>query len=177
SKIFRNLELQNLSQLSVNGDEVCFCTIGESSTSEGAFWEMMNAAGVLQIPLIVAVWDDGYGISVPVELQTTKSSISRSLEGLLKEKDSNGILIYTAKGWDYQELCLVFQKAAEKSRTEHVPVLIHVQEVTQPQGHSTSGSHERYKSEERLAWESEFDCNKKMEEWMISNAIINADEI
>jgi pyruvate/2-oxoglutarate/acetoin dehydrogenase E1 component/TPP-dependent pyruvate/acetoin dehydrogenase alpha subunit len=174
SKVFRSFEDQSqFGDLTDNGNEVCFFTIGEGSTSEGPFWEMMNAAGVLDIPLVAIVWDDGYSISVPVELQTTKSSISKALEGLLIDESGKGIHIYVAKAWDYQELCLVFQKAANIARKKHKAVLIHVQECTQPLGHSTSGSHERYKSKERLAWEAEYDCIAKMEEWLISNALLS----
>jgi pyruvate/2-oxoglutarate/acetoin dehydrogenase E1 component/TPP-dependent pyruvate/acetoin dehydrogenase alpha subunit len=177
SKIYRSLE-NNIAyeDLTDNGNEVCFFTIGEGSTSEGPFWEMMNAAGVLNIPLVAVVWDDGYSISVPVELQTTKSSISKALEGLLIDEDGKGIHIYVAKAWDYQELCLVFQKAANIARKDHKAVLVHVQECTQPLGHSTSGSHERYKSHERLDWEAEYDCIAKMEEWLISNALLTHEE-
>nr|HMS71384.1 thiamine pyrophosphate-dependent enzyme [Saprospiraceae bacterium] len=177
SKVFRSLDEPTLNHLSNNGNEVCFLTIGEGSTSEGAFWEMMNAAGVLDIPLVAVVYDDGYSISVPVELQTTKSSISKAMEGLLIDENGKGIHIYVAKAWDYQELCMVFQKAADIARRDHKAVLIHVQECTQPQGHSTSGSHERYKTESRLDWESEFDCILKMEEWIMANAILSQEEI
>jgi pyruvate/2-oxoglutarate/acetoin dehydrogenase E1 component/TPP-dependent pyruvate/acetoin dehydrogenase alpha subunit len=157
---------------SENGNEISFCTIGDSSTSEGVFWETMNAAAVMKVPLLVAVWDDGYGISVPKEMQTVKSSISKALKGFLKTDDNNGIYIYTAKGWDYQELTAVFQQAANQMRKDHVPALVHIEELTQPQGHSTSGSHERYKSKDRLEWEKDHDCIAKMEEWMLQNAIV-----
>ncbi len=177
SKVFRSLDEPTLNHLSNNGNEVCFLTIGEGSTSEGAFWEMMNAAGVLDIPLVAVVYDDGFSISVPVELQTTKSSISKAMEGLLIDENGKGIHIYVAKAWDYQELCMVFQKAADIARRDHKAVLIHVQECTQPQGHSTSGSHERYKTESRLEWENEFDCILKMEEWIMANAILTQEEI
>ncbi len=165
------------SKLTNNGDEVCFCTIGDSSTSEGAFWETMNAATVNRIPLIACVWDDGYGISVPVEKQTTKGSISRAMEGFLIDETGDGMLIYTVKGWDYPALCAVFEKVTDKARKESRPALIHVTELTQPQGHSTSGSHERYKSTERLNWEKEYDCIIKMEEWIIKNQIANQKEV
>ena len=178
SKLYRSPSLAGkYPEMSDQGNEVCFFTIGDGSTSEGPFWEMMNAAGVLDIPLIAIVWDDGYSISVPVEYQTTKSSISKAMEGLLVDESGKGIHIYVAKAWDYQELCIVFQKAADIARRQHKAVLIHVQECTQPLGHSTSGSHERYKSKERLAWEAEFDCIAKMEEWMISNAILTYEDI
>ena len=178
SKCFResvNKELFN--ELSHNGNEICFCTIGDASTSEGHFWETMNAAGVLQIPLAVFVWDDGYGISVPKNFQTTKGSISEALKGLEKERDTNGIHIYRVKAWDYAGMCEVFEEALQRVRETHVPVLFHVEEVTQPQGHSTSGSHERYKSAERLEWEKEWDCIKKMKEWLIETGLATGDEL
>ena len=153
SRLFRRVEvLKDLTQFSHNGDEVCFCTIGDASTSEGHFWETMNAAAVSQVPLAVFVWDDGYGISVPKEFQTVKSAISEALSGFEKERGTNGMLIYKVKGWDYAQLCEVFEEGISIARKEHVPVLFHVEELTQPQGHSTSGSHERYKSPERLQW-------------------------
>ncbi|MCK7559912.1 thiamine pyrophosphate-dependent dehydrogenase E1 component subunit alpha [Chitinophaga sedimenti] len=175
SKLFREVEdLKGLTHLSQNGNEVCFATIGDASTSEGHFWETINAAGVLQVPLAVFVWDDGYGISVPRKHQTTKGSISTVLEGFRKSEDSNGWDIYNVKGWDYAGMCEAFEEGIRKARETHVPVLFHVEEITQPQGHSTSGSHERYKSKERLAWEKDFDCNLKFRQWLISNAL--ADE-
>ena len=169
-------ELKDYKEKFGTGDEVCFSTIGDASTSEGAFWEIMNAACVHKIPLVMIVWDDGYGISVPVEFQTTKASISRAMEGFLRDDQDRGMDIYTAKGWDYIDLCVTFDKAAAKARAEHMPALVHIQECTQPQGHSTSGSHERYKSKERLQWESDFDCIKKLSEWMIEQNIIDEDE-
>jgi len=177
SKKYRNLHIPTHDKFSKNGDEVSFVTIGDSSTSEGIFWETMNAAAVMKVPLVVAVWDDGYGISVPVEMQTAKGSISKALEGFLQDGTlgENGIMIYTVKGWDYVELCAVFDKVVSKVREKQVPALIHVQELTQPQGHSTSGSHERYKTPERLHWEKEFDCIKKMEEWILENEIASQD--
>lgn len=176
SRLFREVEvLKEFSQLSNNGNEVCFATIGDSSTSEGHFWETMNAAGVLQVPLAVFVWDDGYGISVPRKYQTTKDSISAALEGFRKTEDSNGFDIYNVKGWDYANMCEVFESGIRKVRETHIPALFHVEEMTQPQGHSTSGSHERYKSKERLAWEKEFDCNHQMRQWILENAL--ADEV
>lgn len=175
SKMFRQLpDLQQFDHLSTNGNEVCFATIGDASTSEGHFWETINAAGVLQVPLAVFVWDDGYGISVPRKYQTTKGSISAALEGFRKSADSNGFEIYNVKGWDYAGLCETFEEGIRKAREQHVPVLFHVEEITQPQGHSTSGSHERYKGRERLTWEKEFDCNLKMRLWLLENAL--ADE-
>ena len=163
---------EQLAHLSNNGNEVCFCTIGDASTSEGHFWEVVNAAGVIQAPLAIFVFDDGYGISVPTNLQTTKGSISDALRGFEKKESTNGIKIYTVKGWDYASLCETFEEGIAFTRATHIPVLFHVQELTQPQGHSTSGSHERYKSGDRLAWEREWDCNKKMREWLIVNQLI-----
>jgi pyruvate/2-oxoglutarate/acetoin dehydrogenase E1 component/TPP-dependent pyruvate/acetoin dehydrogenase alpha subunit len=177
SKKYRKLDIPSHKNFSDHGNEVSFVTIGDSSTSEGIFWETMNAAAVMRVPLLVAVWDDGYGISVPVEMQTTKGSISKALEGFLPDGNGNGIMIYTVKGWDYAELCAVFEKVAMKVREKHMPALIHVQELTQPQGHSTSGSHERYKTPSRLMWEKEHDCIKKMEEWILINGIASEEEI
>ncbi|RAI99772.1 pyruvate/2-oxoglutarate/acetoin dehydrogenase E1 component [Chitinophaga skermanii] len=172
SKMFRNVsELSSYTHLSNNGNEVAFATIGDASTSEGHFWETINAAGVLEVPLAVFVWDDGYGISVPRKYQTTKGSISEALEGFRKQADTNGIEIYNVKGWDYAGMCEAFEEGIRKTRENHVPVLFHVEEITQPQGHSTSGSHERYKSKERLTWEKEFDCNLKFRQWIIENAL------
>ncbi|MFT4535336.1 MAG: pyruvate/2-oxoglutarate/acetoin dehydrogenase E1 component/TPP-dependent pyruvate [Saprospiraceae bacterium] len=163
--------------LTNEGKEVIFCTIGDASTSEGPFWESMNAATVNRVPLIACVWDDGYGISVPVAKQTTKGSISRAMEGFLVDESGDGMLIYTVKGWNYPALCAVFEKVTEKVRKESRPALIHVQELTQPQGHSTSGSHERYKSKERLQWEKEYDCNVKFEEWILKNELATQEEL
>ena len=154
-----------------NGEEVCFATIGNAGTSEGVFWESLNAAGVLQIPLVISVWDDGYGISVPNEFQTTKGSISAVLEGFRREKGGTGFDIYTVKGHDYLACCDVYQVAVERARHDHIPSVIHVTEMTQPQGHSTSGSHERYKSKDRLRFEIEFDPIRRMREWIISEEI------
>ena len=177
SNCFRNAKNKEAFQhLSNNGNEVCFCTIGDASTSEGHFWEAINAAGVLQVPLAVFVYDDGYGISVPTALQTTKGSISEVLKGFQKEKNTNGIKIYTVKGWDYAALCETFEEGIRYTRDTHTPVVFHVQELTQPQGHSTSGSHERYKPLERLEWERNWDCNKQMREWLILNELAT-DEI
>ena len=178
SRLFRRVpELNELKGLSDNGNEVCFCTIGDASTSEGHFWETVNAAGVLQVPLAIFVWDDGYGISVPKKYQTTKGSISDALSGLQKEENTNGLHIYKVKGWDYAGMCETFDEGLRVAREQHVPVLFHVEEITQPQGHSTSGSHERYKSQERLAWEREWDGLKKMREWILENSLSDEDEI
>lgn len=178
SKLYReNQDLKELSKFSLNGNEIAFGTIGNASTSEGLFWETMNAAGVLNVPILMSVWDDEYGISVPNEYQTIKSSISRALSGFQPEKGSNGVEIIQVKGWDYPELVSVYQAASENIRKTHVPYLIHVTELTQPQGHSTSGSHERYKSKERLGLESELDCLKKMRAWIISEGISSETEL
>ncbi|MDD2793272.1 MAG: thiamine pyrophosphate-dependent enzyme [Sediminibacterium sp.] len=178
SKCFRQGQrLREFDHLSHNGNEICFCTIGDASTTEGHFWETMNAAGVLQVPLAVFVWDDGFGISVPKNFQTTKGSISEALKGLEKQEDSNGIRIYKLKAWDYAGMCQVFEEALQRMRETHVPALFHIEEVTQPQGHSTSGSHERYKTPERLAWEREWDCIRKMKEWMFENNLATGEEL
>lgn len=178
SRLFRESDaLKELSSLSANGNEVCFCTIGDASTSEGHFWETMNAAGVMQIPLAVFVWDDGYGISVSKEYQTVKSSISKALQGFQKTDGSNGINIYKLKGWDYAGMCEILEGAIRHIRETHTPALFHVEELTQPQGHSTSGSHERYKSPERLAWEKEWDCKRKMREWILANSLADEEEL
>ncbi len=178
SKLFRHVDaLKEFKDLSNNGNEVCFCTIGDSSTSEGHFWETLNAAGVLQIPLAVFVWDDGYGISVPKKYQTTKGSISEALKGLQKKEGTNGIDIYRVKAWDYAGMCEIFEAGIQKIRDTQTPALFHVEEVTQPQGHSTSGSHERYKTPDRLAWEREWDCIRKMREWVIDNTLASDEEL
>ncbi|WP_316829961.1 thiamine pyrophosphate-dependent enzyme [Pedobacter aquatilis] len=178
SKLFRaNRELDYLKHFSVNGNEVAFGTIGNASTSEGVFFEAINAAGVLQIPMAISIWDDDYGISVPAKYQTTKEDISEILKGFQRDEKNAGYEIYKVKGWDYPALCEVYEKAINVCREEHVPVLIHVTELTQPQGHSTSGSHERYKSKDRLSWETEHDCIAKMRAWMLESAIISEDEI
>jgi pyruvate/2-oxoglutarate/acetoin dehydrogenase E1 component/TPP-dependent pyruvate/acetoin dehydrogenase alpha subunit len=178
SKCFRRVkELEQFSDLSNNGNEVCFCTIGDASTSEGQFWENINAAGVLQVPLVIFVWDDGYGISVPKKFQTTKGSISEALKGFQKEKGTNGIQIYNVKGWDYAGMCETFEEGISLARETHTPVLFHVDEITQPQGHSTSGSHERYKNKERLQWEREWDGLMKMREWLLANSLTSEDEL
>jgi len=178
SKCFRNIEeLAPFSALSNNGNEVCFCTIGDASTSEGHFWETINAAGVLQVPLAVFVWDDGYGISVPKKYQTTKASISEALKGFQKEDGTNGFNIFKVKGWDYASLCETFEEGIRLARETHVPTLFHVEEITQPQGHSTSGSHERYKGQDRLQWEKDWDGMVKMREWIIANALASNEEL
>ena len=178
SKSFRNIQqLWNQTNLSHNGNEVCFCTIGDASTSEGHFWESVNAAGVMQIPLAIFVWDDGYGISVPNSYQTTKGSISNVLQGFRKEHNTNGLHIYKVKGWDYANMCEVFEEGIRKMRETHTPAIFHVEEITQPQGHSTSGSHERYKDATRLQFEKDFDCNKKFKEWILENTIASEEEL
>ncbi len=178
SKLYRqNKDLHAFTDFSKNGNEVAFGTIGNASTSEGGFWEVINAAGVLQVPLAMSVWDDGYGISVPAKYQTTKENISTILKGFHSDENGVGVDIYKAKGWDYPELCRVYQEAIDHCRTNHRPVLIHISEVTQPQGHSTSGSHERYKSKDRLQWEQDFDCLKKMREWMEEHNIATGAEL
>jgi len=171
SKVYRfNKELsgsEKAKKFTNNGNEVAFGTIGDSATSEGPFWESINAAGVMQIPLVMSVWDDGYGISVPREYQTTKNSISDALAGMQRTESKPGYEIFVTRGWDYPHLCETYDKAVRLAREEHVPVLIHVKEVNQPQGHSTSGSHERYKSADRLQWEKDFDCIEKFKEWIL----------
>ncbi len=174
SKLYRNeATLKNSPKFSKNGNEVAWGTIGNASTSEGLFFEAFNAAGVLQIPMIISVWDDEYGISVPAKFQTTKESISEILKGFQRENDKDGYEIFVINGWDYVQLMAVYQKAAKIAREQHIPVLIHVKELTQPQGHSTSGSHERYKAKERLEWEREHDCIAKMREWILDFELQN----
>jgi pyruvate/2-oxoglutarate/acetoin dehydrogenase E1 component/TPP-dependent pyruvate/acetoin dehydrogenase alpha subunit len=178
SKCFRSIkELKQYDHLSDNGNEVCFVTIGDAATSEGHFWETVNGAGVMQVPMALFVWDDGYGISVPKKLQTTKGSISEALSGFQKKDDSNGFHIYKIRGWDYAGMCEAFEEGVRLARETHTPALFHVDELTQPQGHSTSGSHERYKTPERLEWEREHDCLKKMREWIIDSALSTDDEL
>jgi pyruvate/2-oxoglutarate/acetoin dehydrogenase E1 component/TPP-dependent pyruvate/acetoin dehydrogenase alpha subunit len=179
SKMYRNIDVlqKGFEKFSNGGNEVVFCTIGDASTSEGHFWETVNAAGVLQVPLAIFVWDDGYGISVPRHYQTTKNSISEALAGMQWNEDDGGINIYRVKGWDYAGLVSTFQQGIQRVRDTHTPAIFHVQEVTQPQGHSTSGSHERYKSRERLEWEKEYDCILKMREFLVENAIASEEEI
>jgi len=172
SKIFReNKDLKEYKDFSVNGNEVAFGSIGDASTSEGYFWEAVNAAGVLQIPMALSIWDNGYGISVPKKYQTTKSNISEVLKGFESRKKGEGIRIYRGKGWNYPGLVEMYEKGVEVCRRGHVPVVFHIDEVTQPLGHSTSGSHERYKDEERLQWEKDFDPIKKMREWIIAEGM------
>jgi pyruvate/2-oxoglutarate/acetoin dehydrogenase E1 component/TPP-dependent pyruvate/acetoin dehydrogenase alpha subunit len=171
SKIYRHVDGIDTEKFSNNGNEIAWGTIGNASTSEGLFFETINAAGVLQVPMVMSVWDDEYGISVHAKHQTTKENISEILKGFQRTETEKGYEIFTVNGWDYPSLIATYQKAADISREQHVPVLIHVQQVTQPQGHSTSGSHERYKSKERLAWEAEYDCNAQMRKWIIENGI------
>jgi len=181
SKVYRNnsqlQELDRFSKFSEKGNEIAWGTIGDASTSEGVFWETVNAAGVLQVPMVLSVWDDGYGISVPRKYQTTKASISEVLAGFQRTKEKDGLEILTVKGWDYPALIETYEKAANIAREEHVPVLIHVKEVTQPQGHSTSGSHERYKSKERLQWEEKYCCINQMKKWLIGEKIASESEL
>ncbi|MEC4003733.1 thiamine pyrophosphate-dependent enzyme [Flavobacterium sp. SUN052] len=177
SKIYRNVSGINQTNFSEKGNEVAWGTIGNASTSEGLFFETINAAGVLQVPMVMSVWDDEYGISVHARHQTTKENISEILKGFQRDENANGYEIMTVKGWNYPNLVSTYEKAAAIAREEHVPVLIHVQELTQPQGHSTSGSHERYKNSERLAWETEFDCLSQMRSWLIENNLATADEL
>jgi len=178
SKIYRNVSgIENNTNFSIDGNEIAWGTIGNASTSEGLFFETINAAGVLQVPMVMSVWDDEYGISVHARYQTTKENISEILKGFQRDENNNGFEIITVKGWDYPTLVETYQKAAAIAREEHVPVLIHVKELTQPQGHSTSGSHERYKNADRLAWEAEFDCLAQFRKWLIENNIATAEEI
>lgn len=176
-RINKALHSGEFAKFSDQGNEIAFGTIGDASTSEGLFWESINAAGVLQVPMLVSVWDDGYGISVPKKYQTTKENISEILKGFQRNENGNGYEIFNVKGWDYVALCETYEKASKICREKHIPVLVHVTELTQPQGHSTSGSHERYKTKERLEWEQEFDCIRKMKEWMIESAIATEDDL
>ena len=177
SKVYRALNIEGSERFSNKGHEIAWGTIGNASTSEGLFLEAINAAGVLQIPMVISVWDDDYGISVHNDQQTTKGSISKALEGLQRNEQEKGFEIITVKGWDYTALVETYQYAEKLARNEHVPVLIHVQELTQPLGHSSSGSHQRYKSEDRLNWEKEFDCNLKTRNWILSNGFADEDEL
>ncbi len=178
SKLYReNKDLHQFTDFSINGNEVAFGMIGNASTSEGMFLEAINAAGVLQVPMLTAVWDDGYGISVPNSYHTTKESISKALAGFRRTNEEPGLEIYEVKGWDYLQLVEVFRQAAAICRKDHVPALVHVVELTQPQGHSTSGSHERYKPKERLEWELEYDCNRKLREWILENELASPEEL
>lgn len=177
SKIYRNVEGIDASNFSEKGNEIAWGTIGNASTSEGLFFETINAAGVLQVPMVMSIWDDEYGISVHAKYQTTKENISEILKGFQRDEANKGYEIFTVKGWDYPTLVATYEKAAAIAREEHVPVLIHVIEVTQPQGHSTSGSHERYKNADRLSWETEFDCVAKMRNWLIENNLASNEEL
>lgn len=177
SKIYRKVEGINAKKFSDNGNEIGWGTIGNASTSEGHFWETINAAGVLQVPMVMSVWDDEYGISVHARHQTTKENISEILKGFQRDNNTKGYEIIVVNGWDYVALVEAYEKASRIARKSHTPVLIHVKELTQPQGHSTSGSHERYKNEERLRWEREFDCNVKFREWVIENEFATAEEL
>ncbi len=178
SKLYRNNpELGDLKDFSENGNEVAFGTIGNAATSEGVFFEAVNAAGVLQVPMVLSVWDDGYGISVPNKFHTVKQDIAKAMQGFQREDDGNGLEIFQVKGWDYMACVEVFEKAARLAREQHIPSLIHFTELTQPLGHSTSGSHERYKSRERLEWELEYDCNRKFREWILENRIGSEEEL
>ena len=179
SKVFRALpELAaSMATFTDGGNEIAVGTIGDASTSEGLFWESMNAACVLEVPMLMSVWDDGYGISVPKKYQTVKESISTALSGFQREEASNGLVIYRVKGWDYPNLVATYEDAAKRCREDHVPVLVHVEEVTQPQGHSTSGSHERYKTEERLAWAAEYDCIRQMAEFLVKEGAATQEEL
>jgi len=178
SKVYRNnKDLASFTKFSNKGNEVAFGTIGDASTSEGPFWEAINAMGVIQVPVVMSVWDDGQGISVPKKYQTTKESISDVLKGFQREEGTNGFEIFKVKAWDYPALMETYEKAVKIAREQHCPVLVHVEEVTQPQGHSTSGSHERYKTQERLDWEIEYCCVKKFKEFILENEIATEDEL
>ncbi|MEC7877359.1 MAG: thiamine pyrophosphate-dependent enzyme [Bacteroidota bacterium] len=179
SKLYRkNKNLSDMQNFSINGNEVIFGTIGDASTSEGHFWEAINACGVLQVPLVMSIWDDGYGISVPSEYHTTRNDLSKVLSGFQRvSTKEKGFEIFTVNAWDYIGLLKAYLKAAEFARKDHVPCIIHVKDVTQPQGHTTSGSHERYKPKERLKWEKDFCCIKKMREWILKNNISTSDEL
>jgi pyruvate/2-oxoglutarate/acetoin dehydrogenase E1 component/TPP-dependent pyruvate/acetoin dehydrogenase alpha subunit len=180
TKLYRhNPELHQayFQKFSRQGNEVAFGTIGDASTSEGLFWETINAAGVLQVPMALSVWDDGYGISVPNKYQTTKQNIAEALKGFERTEEKDGIMIFTAKGWDYPGLCEMYETGISVCRNHHIPVVFHITEMTQPQGHSTSGSHERYKSKERLDWEDRYDCIRKMREWILQSALATEEEL
>ncbi len=178
SSVYRSLDnLDHLKHLSDSGNEVAWGSIGNASTSEGLFWETVNAGGVMQVPMVISVWDDEYGISVHAKYQTTKENISTILSGFQREKKLDGYEIIQVNGWDYPALIAAYNKAADLARTKHIPVIIHVQELTQPQGHSTSGSHERYKGPDRLQWEREHDCNLKMRQWIIAQNFATDEEL
>ena len=176
SKLYReNAALEDFTNFSNKGNEVSFVSIGDASTSEGLFWETLNAAGVMKVPLAISVWDDGYGISVPKKYQTTKESISKIIEGFQTDENGNGVDIYTCEGWNYPKLVETYKRGIEKVRKTHIPALFHI-DVTQPQGHSTSGSHERYKTADRLQWEKDFDCIQQMQDWVIKSGIATESE-
>ena len=177
SKIYKNVKISNSENFSDNGNEIAWGTIGDASTSEGHFFESINAAGVMEIPMIISIWDDNYGISVSSQYQTTKGDISEVLKGFQKDKNGEGFDIVKVKAWDYPALIAAYEKAEKLAREKHIPSIIHVVEMTQPTGHSTSGSHERYKSKERLQWEQDFDCIKKFQEWIIESNIATANEL
>ena len=177
SKLYRNLDFKNSKNFSINGNEIAWGTIGNASTSEGIFFEVLNAAGVHQVPMVISIWDDSYGISVENKDQTIKEDISEALSGFKRTSSKKGFEILTVNGWDYPNLINTYQKASDIARVEHVPVIVHVKELTQPLGHSSSGSHERYKTKERLEWEKINDCNVKMRQWIIDNSISNDDEL
>ena len=177
SKLFREIPFKGLKEHSNHGNEIAWGTIGNASTSEGVFFEAINAAGVLQIPMVVSVWDDDYGISVHNKDHTTKESISEALKGFQRTETAAGLEVLEVNGWDYSALINTYDYASQLARKEHVPVLIHVKELTQPLGHSSSGSHERYKSEERLKWEKDYDCNLKMRAWVLANGIATEQEL
>lgn len=177
SKVYREHKTQNSPKFSNEGNEIAWGTIGNASTSEGMFFETINAAGVLQVPMVISIWDDGYGISVSNKDQTTKESISEALQGFQRTDTEKGLEIIRVKGWDYLALIEAYEKAATLARTEHVPVMVHVTELTQPLGHSSSGSHERYKSKERLEWEKAYDCNLKMREWILKEGLAKEAEL
>lgn len=177
SKVYRNQKGLDSAKFSVDGNEIAWGTIGNASTSEGMFFETINAAGVLQVPMVISIWDDEYGISVPAKFHTTKEDISEILSGFQRTEDNNGYEILKVNGWDYTALMHAYENAADIARQEHVPVLIHVKELTQPQGHSTSGSHERYKDNERLEWERDHDCNKRFKEWILESGIATTEEL
>jgi pyruvate/2-oxoglutarate/acetoin dehydrogenase E1 component/TPP-dependent pyruvate/acetoin dehydrogenase alpha subunit len=178
SKKYREVaQLRNSTKFSDNGNEVVVCTIGDASTSEGAFWETVNAAAVMRVPLAIFIWDDAYGISVPAKFQTTKENISEILSGFALDEHGNGLNIHTVNGWDYPNMCDVFERGIDNIRKTHIPAIFHVREITQPQGHSTSGSHERYKTRERLEWERQFDCNTVMRLWIIQSGFATEEEL
>ena len=177
SKLYRKLKIKNSNKFSNNGNEIAWGTIGNASKREGIFFEVLNAAGVHQVPMVISIWDDSYGISVENKDQTIKENISKALAGFQKTQSSNGFEILTVNGWDYANLITTYQKASDIARVHHTPVIVHGTELTQPLGHSTSGSHERYKSNERLKWEKENDCNIKMREWILNEGITSEDEL